>query len=63
VIDYTVNITETIKEIGLDSIAQMFPIEGNHDTYPVNVEDFTSEGIDDAINGFKSHWADWLDAD
>ena len=34
----------------------IYPIEGNHDTYPVNVEDFTYEGIDEAINGFKSYW-------
>jgi Calcineurin-like phosphoesterase len=56
VIMYTVNITETIKEIGLDKVTTMYPIEGNHDTFPVNVEDFTLPGDDDAINGFQAHW-------
>ncbi len=63
VIDYTVNITETIKSLGLDKVTTMYPIEGNHDTFPVNVEDFTHEGDDEAINAFKSHWEEWLDAE
>lgn len=42
VTDYTVNITQTLKEsLGADSNIQIYPIHGNHDTWPVNVEDFS----------------------
>lgn len=37
VIDYMVNITETIKQQFADANIAVFPIQGNHDTWPVNV--------------------------
>lgn len=63
VISYVVNITQTIKELGVDKTIQMFPIEGNHDTFPVNVEDFSHPEMNVPMNAFKPYWQDWLDAD
>ena len=35
---YTMNITNTLKEsLGADSKIEIYPIQGNHDTWPVNV--------------------------
>lgn len=39
----------------------MFPIQGNHDTWPVNVEDFGKEGVNGPINSYKLYWKEWLD--
>jgi sphingomyelin phosphodiesterase len=61
VIDYVNNITGTMKEMGIDKVMTIYPIEGNHDTYPVNVEDFSAPGIDVSTNGFKAGWEAWLD--
>jgi len=61
VIDYVVNITETIKEVFADTKITVFPIPGNHDTWPVNVQSFATPNSNIPINGFKDHWADWLE--
>jgi len=37
VIEYMVNITNTIKQELDDSDIAVLPIQGNHDTWPVNV--------------------------
>jgi UDP-2,3-diacylglucosamine pyrophosphatase LpxH len=37
IVDYTANITNTIKQIFNNTNVSVFPIEGNHDFYPVNV--------------------------
>ena len=59
----TVNITNIIKEelAGMD--IQFYPIVGNHDVWPVNVQDFTYPGTDPSINGYAPSWAGpgWLD--
>ena len=60
---YTVNITQTLKDaLGPDSKIPVFPIQGNHDTWPVNVQDFTSSNSNWAINHFKDSWTseNWL---
>lgn len=59
---YTVNITDTIKESLKNTDIDIFPIEGNHDTWPVNVQDFSSPNSNYAINHFVSSWTDknWL---
>lgn len=54
--EYTINVTETMKQI-LPSI-DVFPIQGNHDTWPVNVQDFSEENANWAINHFKNSWND-----
>mmetsp|Transcript_33587 Transcript_33587/g.24240 ORF Transcript_33587/g.24240 Transcript_33587/m.24240 type:complete len:384 (-) Transcript_33587:78-1229(-) len=61
VTNYTINITESVKEIFGDESIVVYPTQGNHDTWPVNVEDFSLPNINYPINTFKSHWAGWLD--
>mmetsp|Transcript_7086 Transcript_7086/g.5341 ORF Transcript_7086/g.5341 Transcript_7086/m.5341 type:complete len:121 (-) Transcript_7086:451-813(-) len=56
VVFYTRNLSDSIRAAGLDEIAGIFPIEGNHDVYPVNVQEFGEPGMNEAINGFKSAW-------
>jgi sphingomyelin phosphodiesterase len=60
---YVVNVTETIKQEFAGTNITVFPIQGNHDTWPVNVQDFSKAGINVPINDFKSSWTDWLDDD
>jgi len=55
--EYTRNITQTLKDsLGANSTLQVFPIQGNHDTWPVNVQDFSKAGQNWAINHFKDTW-------
>lgn len=63
VIDYTLNITDTIKQVFGEAPIQVFPIQGNHDTWPVNVQDFSDKKINIPINTYKVLWEDWLDKD
>jgi len=60
VIFYTRNLSDSIKHFGIDQIATVYPIEGNHDVFPVNVEDYSQAGMNEAINGFKDTWEDWM---
>ena len=61
--------TETITNLwkskmkGLD--IDVFPIQGNHDTWPVNVQDFSAPNINYAINHYAEAWTDtnWLTAE
>ena len=39
----------------------VFPIQGNHDTWVEEIQDFSAPGINVPINDFKSHWSQWLD--
>lgn len=63
VVDYVVNITETMDSYLGNTNITIFPVLGNHDTWPVNVEDFRSPGIDKATNEFKQYWQQYLDED
>ena len=38
----------------------VIPTQGNHDTWPVDIEDFSAPGINYPINHFKQYWAEWL---
>jgi len=57
----TLNITLAIQRVFDSSNISVYPIQGNHDTWPVNVQDFSAEYINEPINGFSGTWADWLD--
>jgi hypothetical protein len=48
--------------LGKDSKVQVFPTLGNHDTWPVNVQDFSEPNSNYAINHIKTSWVDtnWL---
>jgi len=39
--------------LGPDSKIQVYPIHGNHDTWPVNVEDFSKPNSNYPINHFR----------
>lgn len=64
--DYTNNITITLKEaLGPNSTIQVFPSLGNHDTWPVNVQDFSTPYSNWPINHIKGNWTgeNWLSKD
>lgn len=50
------------EALGPDSGITVYPIVGNHDTWPVNVEDFSEPNSNWPINHFKGSWTDtnWL---
>jgi len=60
VIDYTTKITEIINDKFVDSEVTVLPIEGNHDTWPVNVEDFTKPNSNVQITAIRSAWSGWM---
>lgn len=49
------------EELAGENIA-FYPIQGNHDVWPVNVQDFSKPNSNAAINGFSPVWEDWLDS-
>ena len=63
IVDYTVNITKSlIDSLGPDSQIPVFPSLGNHDVWPVNVEDYSAPGSSYAVNKVKPAWTtkNWL---
>jgi sphingomyelin phosphodiesterase len=65
VTNYTIKSTQMIKEKLEGTDITVFPIHGNHDTWPVDIEDFSeaAKGKNYEFNHFKQYWADWLDED
>ena len=41
----------------------MYPSLGNHDIWPVDVEDFSTPNSNPIINSIKDGWTDWIGAD
>jgi len=60
VVYYTRQITKEIKSAFLNSGIPVYPSTGNHDTWPVNVEDFSAPGINYPINHIVEDWHEWL---
>lgn len=63
VTEYTNNITTTLREaLGAESKIQVYPSLGNHDTWPVNVQDFSTPDSNWPINHIKGNWSgdNWL---
>jgi hypothetical protein len=61
IINYTNNITTTIKDaFGPNTDITVLPIQGNHDTWPVNVQSFEKPYQNKAINEYKDSWKGWL---
>lgn len=62
--NYTITITEMMKKRMGGKGIDFFPIQGNHDTWPVNVESFAEEYGNYALNKFGGYWDDekagWL---
>jgi hypothetical protein len=63
VIDGMINITKIIKESFKGTNITVLPIEGNHDSWPANVVDFSKPNSNKVFNGFAPEWAEWLGND
>lgn len=60
VTDYTKSVTDIIKNAIKDSDITVIPIHGNHDTWPVDEQDFSTPNSNYPINHIKEYWSDWL---
>lgn len=60
VTSYTVTVSQMIHEKLDGTDITVIPIQGNHDTWPCDVESFEAPGVNYPINHFKEYWADWL---
>ena len=58
---YTETVTNIIKDAVKDTTIQVMPIHGNHDTWPVDEQDFSSPNSNYSINHIQEYWRDWLD--
>ena len=61
VANYTIKLTQMIKDKFASTGTTIVPIQGNHDTWPVDLESFEAPGANVPINHFKQYWSDWLD--
>ena len=59
----TLVITQLIKDAFQGQDIPIYPSLGNHDTWPVDVEDFSTPGSNFIINHIKDSWVDWIGAD
>jgi len=57
---YTELVTNLIKDAVKDTDITILPIHGNHDTYPVDEQDFASPNSNYAINHIQEYWREWL---
>ena len=60
---YTITVTNMIKHAFKKHDITVFPIQGNHDTWVEEMQDFDAPGINYEINSFMEYWEDWLDAE
>lgn len=63
VIDSTISLTNMIKGTFARSGVSVYPIQGNHDTWPINFQDFSYPNQNLAINTIADNWKGWLDMD
>ena len=56
VTDYTVNIAQTIQHYLNGTGIEVYPALGNHDTWPVNVQDFSKPNSNYEVNHLKEAW-------
>lgn len=62
VAEYTVNISKIMMD-KLEGDLEFYPVLGNHDKFPSNVQDFTKPYASGAINNIYKHWQTkgWFD--
>ena len=53
VTSYTITLTEMIKAKFESTDITVFPIQGNHDTWPVDIQSFEKPGMNNPINNFR----------
>ena len=63
VTSYTKDVTDMIKEAIKDTNITVVPIHGNHDTWPVDEQDFSAPNSNYSINHIKEYWREWLGDD
>lgn len=61
VAEATVNVTKMMKAHFDATNISVYPIQGNHEAWPVNVQDFSEANSNIPINSFYSQWVDWLE--
>lgn len=61
VAEATASITKIIQAHFDNTNISVYPIQGNHDTWPVNVQDFSAPNSNIPINAFSDLWLDWLE--
>ena len=58
---YTIKVSQMLKEhLDTKQKITILPIQGNHDTWPVDQQDFLLPNSNNPINWFKDEWAEWL---
>lgn len=58
---YTIKVSQMLKEhLDTKKNVTILPIQGNHDTWPVDQQDFLLPNSNNPINWFKDEWAEWL---
>jgi len=60
VTNYTKLITQELKTAFKGTNVPIYPSTGNHDTWPVNNQDFSAPGINYPINHFVDDWLEWI---
>jgi sphingomyelin phosphodiesterase len=63
VIASTVGLTQILKDSFTKKGITVVPIQGNHDTWPINYQDFTYAGVNNAIQAIADAWVGWLEPD
>ena len=58
---YTITVTNMMKQAFKNSNITVLPIQGNHDTWVEEMQDFDAPGINYEINQFMEYWDEWLD--
>lgn len=61
VTNYTIEVTQMIKDKLDGAGITVIPTQGNHDTWPIDIQSFDEPNSNYPINHFKQYWADWLD--
>lgn len=59
--DYVIKATQMIQEKFDGTDITFIPAQGNHDTFPVDVQSFKTPNSNYPINHFKQYWSSWLD--
>jgi len=54
---YTIKVSQMLQDAIEGKDIAVFPIQGNHDTWVEEIEDFSAPGINYPINHFKEYWA------
>lgn len=62
--DEIIKYVDVINKVWVDKFGEtdvsMFPTQGNHDTWPVNVEKFNSAGINVPLQNYAELWKDFF---